>query len=234
MTTAKSAAEIFFDLIIAFLAPMFLFAANGDIALAKAAAIETVNTYRAQNQSDLLNIAQIIAFGLAALGSLSLSMADDISTAMTLRLRANAVASSRAGETCRRALAREALVHARSEPKSHPDEDFSEALAIAAAAEQVRQHKAKTEAVQAPPPVPTADKDQERRTMWADAMTRVAAEVTASLPSLSPEDRRIASTRAAALLGSATETRAGTIGPDALPPHRSGHSAPGPDLRNAN
>jgi hypothetical protein len=46
------------------------------------AAIGTVNAYRARNHADLIAIAQIIAFGPAALGSLSLSMADDISLSM--------------------------------------------------------------------------------------------------------------------------------------------------------
>jgi hypothetical protein len=68
------------------------------------AAIETVNTYRVRNHADLIAVAQIIAFGLAALGSLSLSMADDISLSMALRLRGNANALNRSAEQNRRAL----------------------------------------------------------------------------------------------------------------------------------
>ena len=58
---------------------MFLGISGGDVRLARIAAIQTVTAYRAANDADLIAVAQIIAFGLAALGSLSLSMADDIS-----------------------------------------------------------------------------------------------------------------------------------------------------------
>jgi hypothetical protein len=96
--------DILMNLIVALLAPMFLSVAGGDIAHARMAAIGTVNAYRIRNQADLIAIAQIIGFGLAALGSLSLSMADDISLSMTLRLRGNANALNRSAEHNRRAL----------------------------------------------------------------------------------------------------------------------------------
>ena len=92
------------NLITVLLAPMFLGVSEGDVSLARMAAVETVNAYQARNHADLIAIAQIIAFGLAALGSLSLSMADEISLAMTLRLRGNANACSRSAEQNRRAF----------------------------------------------------------------------------------------------------------------------------------
>jgi hypothetical protein len=97
-------ADILMNLIVALLAPMFLGAAAGDIGFARSAAIETVNAYRIRNHADLIAVAQIIGFGLAALGSLSLSMMDEISLSMTLRLRGNAVALNRSAEQNRRAL----------------------------------------------------------------------------------------------------------------------------------
>src|ERR1700733_3563161 len=93
------------SLIVTLLLPTFLGVTAGDIALAKMAAIETINDYRARNSADLIAIAQIIACGLAALGSLSLSMDDDISLSMTLRLRGSAVALNRSAEQNRRVLA---------------------------------------------------------------------------------------------------------------------------------
>ncbi len=96
--------DILLDFIVAFLAPMFLGVSGGDIGFARMAALETVNAYRAGDQADLIAIAQIIACGLTALGSLSLSMADNLSLSMTLRLRGNAVALDRAAEHNRRAL----------------------------------------------------------------------------------------------------------------------------------
>ncbi|MEA2773627.1 MAG: hypothetical protein QOD93_6589 [Acetobacteraceae bacterium] len=97
---------ILMNLIVALLAPMFLGVTGGDIDFARMAAVETVNAYRARNRADLIAIAQIIAFGLAALGSLSLSMADDITVSMALRLRGNANACNRSAEQNRRALAK--------------------------------------------------------------------------------------------------------------------------------
>src|SRR5882757_7998874 len=91
-------------LIITLLAPTFLGVCHGDIGLARSAAIETVNAYRARTQRDLIAAAQIIDFGLAALSSLSLSMAGDVSASMALRLRANANACNRAAEQNRRVL----------------------------------------------------------------------------------------------------------------------------------
>jgi hypothetical protein len=103
-------------LIIALLAPMFLGVGEGDVRLARMAATETVNAYRARNQADLLAVAQIVAFGLAALGSLSLSLADDISLPMMLRLRGNANACNRSAEQNRRALAKSQA----DDPGPHP------------------------------------------------------------------------------------------------------------------
>ena len=92
------------NLIAALLAPMFLGVTNGDIGLARMAAIETVSAYRTHSLTDILAIAQIVGFGLAALGSLSLSMDDDLSLPMILRLRGTAIAMSRCAEQNRRAI----------------------------------------------------------------------------------------------------------------------------------
>ena len=97
--------DILLSLIVALLAPMFLTASGSDINLARLAAFETVNAYRARSQADLITIAQIVGCGLAALGSLGLSMADDLSVSMVLRLRGNAVALNRSIDQNRRALA---------------------------------------------------------------------------------------------------------------------------------
>jgi hypothetical protein len=95
--------DILIALIATFLIPMFLGSSTGDVAMARRAALETVNAYRVRDQADLLAVAQIIAFGLAALGSLSLSMLDDLTLSMTLRLRGNANACNRSAELNRRA-----------------------------------------------------------------------------------------------------------------------------------
>jgi hypothetical protein len=103
-TTPLRATDVFMHLIVTFLTPMFLAAAGGDPAVARAAATETVNAHCARNLADLLPIAQVIAFGLAVLGSLSLSMAEDLSIPLILRLRGNAATLNRGAEQCRRVL----------------------------------------------------------------------------------------------------------------------------------
>ena len=89
--------ESLISYIVAMLAPMFLCAGSGDVRLARMAALEMLSAYRMQNQADLLAVAQVVAFGIATLGSLSQSMLDDLSLPVVLRLRSNANALSRSG-----------------------------------------------------------------------------------------------------------------------------------------
>jgi hypothetical protein len=230
--TLANPTEFLMELIVALLAPMFLSTANGDITYARVAASETVNAYRAQTCSDLLTIAQIIAFGLAALGSLSLSMADDLSPSMTLRLRANAISANRAAEQCHRALARNALARnalarnalarnalarnlddTTAQPEPPPNQAFPDTAAIAAGVEQLRQHSAKPPVIQ-PDAIPNAASNEHRDTLWANAMAGVAADIAASLPGLKPLERRAASMRLAAMSSVASQLLAGQ--PDRL------------------
>ncbi len=96
--------DVLISLIVAVLAPMFLTASGGDIGFARLAAMETVKAYRARDNADLISIAQIIACGLVSLGSLGLSLTDNLSLSMTLRLRGNAVALNRSADLSRRAI----------------------------------------------------------------------------------------------------------------------------------
>ncbi len=268
--------EILLNLIVTFLAPMFLCASRGDILLARMAALETVNGYRARSHADLVSIAQIIAFGLAAMGSLSLSMADDLSVSMMLRLRGNANACNRSAEQNRRCLleahANPAPVR-NAEARARPEDDVNEAAVVAGVAaarqrsEQIRDgmrgarpatepaHTTPpapavspvpavvqpTPAVQPAPAVPPAPAvqpapapappaatsvsatlvapprpgalmtpEQERQAMWGAAAADVAAEITASLPTLPPAERRVAAMRAAALTEGANDLMSGS------------------------
>ncbi|WP_428484093.1 hypothetical protein [Rhodopila sp.] len=98
--------NVLLNLIVTLLTPMFLMETGGDLTFARMAALETLNEYRAHTQMELIAVAQIIAFGLAALGSLALSMADDTPPLMMLRWRCNANALNRSAEQNRRALER--------------------------------------------------------------------------------------------------------------------------------
>jgi hypothetical protein len=232
--------NILMALIVTLLAPMFLGVTAGNIDYARLAAIETVNAYRARNHADLIAIAQIIGFGLAALGSLSLSMDDDISPAMALRLRGNANALNRSAEQNRRALMEtrrdDAASHqTAAEPETAAalthdgDLDDAEVFLTATAAQELAAeaearllpaHDTPTQ-TRIPAQIPdnaevTAAK--RHQAMWAIAMVKESGEITASICNLPPAERRAASIRAAALSSTAHQLLSGTSAPPAVPP----------------
>jgi hypothetical protein len=203
-------ADILLNLIVTLLAPMFLCASEGDIRFARMAAIETINGYRAQNHAGLIAVAQIVAFGLAALGSLSLSMADDLSVSMTLRLRGNANALNRSAEQNRRALT------------GHYADSAMPQTVPAASIDQ-EDHPQKTEAQKTTPtPIaakpPTPQQQQQNRSAWATAITGVAKEFTDSLPFLPPTERKLTESKIAAMSSSVAALLSGKP----LPNFRSG------------
>jgi hypothetical protein len=207
-------ADILAHLIVTLLAPMFLMATNGDLSFAQLAAFETLNAYRAKNQVDLIAIAQIVCCGLAALVSISRSMEDDISVSMTLRLRGNAVALNRTVEHARRALE-----HSRRDPETAaPDPaDLQEEARVLSSVADTRKRVEEANArvqTQKPPPGPGRDAEPRRQATWAAAMSQVADEFTASLPHLSPGERKIASIRASALSSCANHLLSGGTAPD--------------------
>ena len=215
--------DLLLTLIVALLAPLFLTASNGDIAFARLAAIQTVSAYRARSQADLITIAQIVACGLAALGSLGLSMADNLSIPMVLRLRGNAVALNRVVDQNRKALA----VSEAAEPATPPDPVYEATVQanVAAAQKLTAQAMAdlrKPEPTAAPrrptpPQAHTSTAQREWQVVVANAMTNVAAEFSAEAASLPPAQRNIASCRADALSGAATEVILGNIPPPMKP-----------------
>jgi hypothetical protein len=222
---------ILMALITALLAPMFLGVAAGDIGLARMAAAETINAYRARDHADLIAIAQIVACGLAALGSLSLSMEDDISLSMTLRLRGNANALNRSAEQNRRAMKNGHVndlprpqVAPRPEPEAPPtipeDNDIFEPetlLSMAAEQELAAEAQARLQApgqttnrVPVPPPAPvgipaavSAISEKRPQAMEAITMVKESGEIAAGIPNLPLGERRAASMRAAALSSTA-------------------------------
>ncbi|WP_158929123.1 hypothetical protein [Acidisphaera sp. S103] len=215
-------------LVVTLLAPTFLGVTAGDLTLARMAAIQTINDYRARNHADLIAIAQIIACGLAALGSLSQSMDDDISLSMTLRLRGNAVALNRSAEQNRRVLQQPIRdtptpYHAETtpEPPAEDDDDQPREF-LSPAAAQILAREAETRLLT--PPEQTADQalitgDKRHQEMWAIALVNEASEITASLPHLPPAERSAASIRAAALGSTANELLTGASSPPPQQPN---------------
>jgi hypothetical protein len=228
-TTPLRPADVFMHLIVAFLAPMFLAVSGGDLHHARLAAIETVNTYRSRDPMDLLSIAQIVAFGLTTLSSLSLSLAEDLSLSMMLRLRGNATALNRATEKCRKAL-REAgpaglLPQHLPDPDAGGEEYLNEETVLAnlsRAEHRIAEREAPAAAPQPPAPAPAGIEapaaapqppaatpaeaaERQHRTAWAAGMILVAREVTANLESLSPTQRQAATIQAAAMTEAAND-----------------------------
>jgi hypothetical protein len=217
------------SLIVALLVPTFLGVTAGDIAMARMAAIETINDYRARNNADLIAIAQIIACGLAALGSLSLSMDDEISLSMILRLRGSAVALNRSAEQNRRVLNQPLRdnptpYHLPMDPETRMADDpgiaRAEAFLSAAAAQELaaeseaRLQDPRQIAAQTPAPAQNATvSDKRHQEMRAIAMVKEASEITASIPHLPPAERPAATIRAAALGSTANELLTGVSPP---------------------
>jgi hypothetical protein len=202
-TTTQRPFDILLNLIVILLAPMFLGVTAGDVGLARLAALQTVNDYRARNHADLIAVAQIVAFGLAAVGSLSLSLADDISVSMALRLRGNALACNRAAERNRLTLLKARANEpqpAEDEPPPQPDTFLS------AAAEQLLADEAQARLDQTnsaiPVPTPAATRtpaEKRHQQMWAIAIAKESSDIAASLQKLPPAERAAAESRVAFL-----------------------------------
>jgi hypothetical protein len=199
------------NLIITLLTPMFLAAAGNNLDFARQAAAETVNAYRAETHSDLITVAKIIGFGLAALAALSLSMAEDLPITTILRLHASANASDRS-EHRNRGVLKQAL------PLPAPQPDIDEAALVAAAAEmkqRTAEHLAQfTAAPIADPTSPATNEERLDQATWAaSAAAAIAAETAASLPNLSPQERYSAAIWIDALTESAKDFMTGSAPP---------------------
>jgi hypothetical protein len=217
--------DILLTLIVALLAPLFLTAGDGNIAFARLAALQTIGAYRARSQADLITIAQIVACGLAALGSLGLSMGDQLSVSMVLRLRGNAVALNRAADWNRKALAASRTAAPAPEPAAPPQPDLAYEATVQANVAAARQLTAAARAdlgkpapaTPTPSQSPSATAHREWQIMLANAMTEVAVEFSAEAASLPPEQRDLAARRADALSTAATDVILGNIPPPPRP-----------------
>jgi hypothetical protein len=208
-------AEVLFNLIVTLLTPMFLSAAGGNLQFARLAAAETVESYRADTDSDLITIAKIIAFGLATLGSLSLSMEDHLPVTQILRLRANANATDRSEHRCRLALEQNRSQQPAAQlPDREPEIDQA---ALTAAAAEMQQRTTENLAKFSTPAATAADHQNHYAATWAASAATVAAETAASLPDLPPDERRSAAIWVEVLNDAAKEFMAGKIPPRPRP-----------------
>src|SRR4051812_12983455 len=190
--------NLLIELILVLLTPMFLCVSDGDIPRARQAAAQTLNAYGAHSLLGVVLAAKIIAYELAALASLSQSMADDISPQLALRFRGNATSLARAAARTRQLLERQRIP---AGAERYTEEQA--ATAVAEAQQRVQQavaslrpaaqsttQPAQPEAQPATAPTPQLRmSDEQRRAAWADAVATVAAEFTADLDRLPPAER---------------------------------------------
>ena len=224
--TPQHPADVITNLIVTLLTPMFVSAAGGDLAFARLAAAETLNSYRAETHVDLITIAKIIAFGLATLGSLSLSMADGLPIQHVLRLHNSANATDRSEHRNRLALK-----HSQTrEPVTPPEHEIDAAALTAAAADMQKRTAENLARFSAPAPItaptpsdPTpsdpAHTDAERhyQATWAAAAATIAAETAATLDSLSQQERYSAAIWIDALNDAAKDLMDGKLPPRPKP-----------------
>ena len=130
-----------------------------DLALARLAAREAIDLYQARPRHELMTIGQIVAFAVTALDTLRLSMPDDLSLSMKLRLRGNANALNRSSRDCTLLLEKARL--SAGAPAESPTPT------------PVSEQKTKQE------PTLTG-------TDWADAMQSMAATLQADATTVSP------------------------------------------------
>jgi hypothetical protein len=114
--------------LIRFLMPYFL-TVTPDFDLARAEILETLASYGARTRSEMLNAAQIIAFGFSALDMLAEAKATEMSASMRLRYRGCANSLNRAGQQNAKTLARRLACDLPDaiDPGAEPADDVSEA-----------------------------------------------------------------------------------------------------------
>ena len=204
-TKSHHPADFLLNLIVTLLTPMFLTAAGNDLAFARQAARQTLNDYRAETRSDLITVAKIIGFGLAALAALSLSMAEDLSIKTVLRLHASANASDRSEHRNRQVLKTQVPSE---QPSMMPQPDIDEAALQAAAAEM----KTRTGKYLSHFTTPTiTDRERQDQLTWATSAAAIAAETAATLPTLPQGERASAAIWIEVLNESAKDFLAGNI-----------------------
>jgi len=190
------------ELAVTLLTPMFLIAARGDVGLAGQAARGMLEEYGATTQAAMLSVVQIIAFAMASLNTLTLSMAEDAPLNVALRACNCADRLSKAELRHRRLHEKQQQEAAQAPPAST---EAAEAASAASADEQPRQTDEprpplppQAEAVllgrplpsgpDAPPPVPP-EVQAEWRQRFAKSAARVADGFEAALDGLPPEEQ---------------------------------------------
>ena len=172
------------------LAPFLMTGSITDIQRARLAITETIAAYQAQRQNELVTVAQILGFALAALDNLRLSMAADLSLSMKLKLRGNANALNRSSQHNTETLEKT------RQANPSPAPSLAEQAAMATWDEPTPETA--TEPVSLPPkpqpepaiatnqPAARPSAEQQNRLHWANAMRTQAAKLRASTTNRPP------------------------------------------------
>ncbi|MFO1029389.1 MAG: hypothetical protein U1E70_29820 [Acetobacteraceae bacterium] len=125
-------------ILITFLTPLFLGGASGnsDLAAARAAAVEAVESFRPRNAWELLTTVQVVAFSIAALGSIGMSLDDTLSASGVLRCRSNANALQRTADKARDRLEKRRAQPSKTDIAPMRPEQIEATLRQAAAAQR--------------------------------------------------------------------------------------------------
>ena len=227
-------ADVLMQFILGLLTPFLMTGSITDPALARRAAAQAIAAHQAGGPDQPLMLAQIVAFALASLDTLRLSLPPELSLSMKLKLRGNAGALNRASQQAAAALQsrRQATMPppevgppaelAPPEVASPGEPDPAETLAALKAARAELQDRAQAAdlpaaAPAAAPATAPAAADLPSATPapapiatpaadreWASAMTDVAADYAAELDAMPPEQRGAHLARIGALTKVAT------------------------------
>lgn len=141
--TQAGPSPLLYNILVTFLCPLFLGPAayNYDLEIARAAASDTLKSFDIRTDWDLILAVQIVCLNLAAIGSLGLSMGDDLPVNTVLRCRYNANALQRSADRARdRMEKRQARELAANAPEAQPLDETAVLEAMRGAAQA--QHRA--------------------------------------------------------------------------------------------
>jgi hypothetical protein len=175
----------FLERLIRFLIPFFI-GVTPDLDAARAEILETLASYGARTRAEMLNAAQIVAYGLSGLEMLGEAKAPTMSSSLRLRFRACANGLNRAGQQNEKALAKRLTCDLpdAAEPGAEPVNDVPDADVL----EITQQAQAKIDSYRnrlsgarpatSPQAIPAAQPNGNKR-LWGEAMMDALAQMGA-------------------------------------------------------
>jgi hypothetical protein len=175
---------LLYSILVTFLSPLFLGASarNNDFEIARAAAIGMLQSFNIRTDWDLMVAVQIVCFGVAALGSLGLSMDDELPVNTVLRCRYNANALQRSADRGRDRLEKREAQVLEANPHDFAPLDEEAVLTSMRTAAQARHAAAEARARFTGEPVPEMPLMRELREGTGGAATFATPTAPAATP----------------------------------------------------